>query len=66
MDCTTPPKEDKVDTSSMEAPTARALMAQPKSKALDDNLGDDDPDLLNFVVVGSEIACRMSPRLQTC
>jgi hypothetical protein len=66
MDHTTPPKEDKVGTLSAEAPTTQALVAQPKSEVLDDNLGGDAPDLLNNVVVGSEIACRMSSRLQMC
>jgi hypothetical protein len=60
MDCTTPPKEDKVGTSSAEAPTAQALVVQPESEASDDNLGDNTPVLLNVVVVGSEIACRVS------
>jgi hypothetical protein len=66
MNRTTPPKEDKADTSSVEAPMAQALVAQSGGKALDDNLSDDDPSLLNFVVVGSEIACWMSSRLQMC
>jgi hypothetical protein len=39
-------------------------VAQPGSKMTDDNLGDDDSDLLNFAVVGSEIACWSSSRLQ--
>jgi hypothetical protein len=39
-------------------------VAQSGSRATDDNLGDDDPDLLNFAVVGSEITCRTSSRLQ--
>jgi hypothetical protein len=60
MDRTTPPKEDKVGTSSAEAPTAQALVARPESKALDDDLGGDAPDLLNVAVVGSKIACRTS------
>jgi hypothetical protein len=42
MDCTTPPKEDKADISSIEAPTAQALVARLRSKAPDDNLGDND------------------------
>jgi hypothetical protein len=66
MDRTTPPKEDKVGTSSVEAPTAQALVARPESEASDDNLGGDTPDLLNFVVVRSEIAFRMSSWLQIC
>jgi hypothetical protein len=52
---TTPPKEDKVDTSSAEAPTAQALVAQLGNKAPDDNLTDDDLDLLNFATAESEI-----------
>jgi hypothetical protein len=57
---TTPSKEDKVDTSSAEAPTAQALVARPGSKASNDNFADDDPILLNFDMVESEIICRMS------
>jgi hypothetical protein len=44
---------------------AQALVPRPGGMVPDDDLGDDDPDLLNFAVVGSEIACRMSSRLQT-
>jgi hypothetical protein len=51
-------KENKVGTSSVEAPTAQALMAQSGSKVLDDNLTDDDPDLLDFNIEKSEIVCR--------
>jgi hypothetical protein len=58
MDCTTPPKEDKVNTSSVVSPMAQALVARPGGKVLDDNLGDEDLDLLNFAVVRSGIACR--------
>jgi hypothetical protein len=65
-DHTTPPKEDKVDTSSMEASTAQALVARLRSKLLDDNIVDNNPDLLNFVVVEFEIVCRMSSWLQKC
>jgi hypothetical protein len=50
--------EDKVDTSSLVAPTAKALVARPGCKALDDTLADDDPVLLNFGVVESEIVCQ--------
>jgi hypothetical protein len=39
---TTPPKEDKVDTSSVEAPIAQALQARLGSKASDDSLADND------------------------
>jgi hypothetical protein len=61
--CTTPPKEDKAATSSAEAPTAQALVAQLRSKVLDDSLADDNPDLLNFCMAESEIVCRMSSQL---
>jgi hypothetical protein len=54
---TTPPKKNKVDTSLAEAPMAQALVARPGSKALDDNLADDDPNLLNFSAAESEIVC---------
>jgi hypothetical protein len=63
MKRTTPPREDKAGTSSAEVPMAQALVARPESKALNDNLGDDDPDLLNFAAVGSEIFCWTSSRL---
>jgi hypothetical protein len=63
---TTPPKVDKVDTSSAEAPMAQALVALPGSKALDDNSVDDDADLLNFTAVVSWNACRMTSQLQRC
>jgi hypothetical protein len=63
---TSPPKEDKVGTTSAEATTAEALVARPESKALDDNLADDDPDLLNFYTAESKIICRMSSQLQRC
>jgi hypothetical protein len=54
---TTPPKEEKMDTSSVEAPTAQALMARPRSEVLDDYTVDDDPSLMNLVTVESWIAC---------
>jgi hypothetical protein len=60
---TTPPKEDKVDTSLVKAPTAHALVARPGSKVPDDNLANDVLDLLNFTTVESEIICRASSRL---
>jgi hypothetical protein len=60
---TTLPKEDKVGTSSAEAPTAQALVARPRSKVPDDTLANDDPELLYFGAVESEIVCRMSSRL---
>jgi hypothetical protein len=64
--CTTPPKVDKVDTSSLEAPTVQALEARLGSKAADDNPTDDDPDLQNFYAVESWIACWMSSLPQMC
>jgi hypothetical protein len=63
MACTTLPK---VDTSSAEAPMVEALVARPGSKASDDNLGDDDPNLLSFNAAEFEIVCQMSSRPQTC
>jgi hypothetical protein len=54
---TIPPKVDKADTSSVEAPMAQLLVARPRSKVSDGNPADDDPDLLNFVVVESRIVC---------
>jgi hypothetical protein len=63
---TTLPKKDKVGTLSVKAPTAQTLVARLGSKAPDDNLADDDPDLLNFDMAESEIACRTSSRLQRC
>jgi hypothetical protein len=64
-DHTTTPKEDKVGTSSVEVPTAQALVARLGSKALDDTLIDDDPDLLTSGAVESKIIYRMSSRLQS-
>jgi hypothetical protein len=49
---TTPPNVNKVDTSSVEALTAQALVARLGSKAPNDNPTDDDSDLLNFTTVG--------------
>jgi hypothetical protein len=63
---TTPHKEDKVDTSSGEVPTAEALAARPGSKASNDNLVNDDPNPLNFAAIESEIVCWMSSWLQRC
>jgi hypothetical protein len=60
---TTLPRVDKVGTSSAEVVTAQALVARPGSKALDDNLVDDDPDLLKFTAVESKIFCRLSLQL---
>jgi hypothetical protein len=60
---TTPPKEEKLDTSSAEAPTTQELVTQLLSKASDDNLTDDELVLLNFIMVESEIICQMSSRL---
>jgi hypothetical protein len=59
MDRTTPPKVDKADTSSVEAPTTQALVARSRSKASNDAPIDDDPDLLNFVTAASWIGCWM-------
>jgi hypothetical protein len=36
------------------------LVVQPGSKASNDNLTDDDPDLPNFDAMESKIVCRMS------
>jgi hypothetical protein len=44
---------DKGGTSSVEIPTAQALVAQPKSKAPDDDLIDYDAGHLNFVMIES-------------
>jgi hypothetical protein len=60
---TTLPKEDKVDTSSTEVPMVHALATRPGSKASNDKLIDDDPDLLNLDAVESELVCWMSSRL---
>jgi hypothetical protein len=60
MVCTTLPKVDMAGRSSVEVPTAQALVAQPRSKVPVDNLADDDPGFLNFIVVKSEIICQMS------
>jgi hypothetical protein len=64
-DHTTTPKKDKVGTSSVEVPTAQALVARLESKAPDDTLIDDDPDLLTSGAVESKIIYRMSSRLQS-
>jgi hypothetical protein len=53
MDRTTPPKMYKANTSSAEASTAQALVAQSGSKASDDAPIDDDTDLLNLAAVVS-------------
>jgi hypothetical protein len=63
MVCTTLPKADKAGTSSVEVPTAQALVARPGNKAPDNNLVDDDLDLLNFTVVEFKIVCRTSSQL---
>jgi hypothetical protein len=63
---TTPPKLDKVDISSVEVPTAKALAARLGGKAPNDNLPDDDPGLLNFAAMESKIVCQMSSQLQRC
>jgi hypothetical protein len=61
--CTTLPKVDKTNTSLVVAPTAQTLVVRSGSKVSDDNLANDDPDLLNFVMVESGIACWMSSLL---
>jgi hypothetical protein len=53
MSRTTLPKEDKVGTSSSEAPMAQALVARSGSKAPNDAPINDDPKLLNFVAAVS-------------
>jgi hypothetical protein len=60
---TIPPKEDKVDTSLVKVPMVQASVAQPGSKAPDENLVDDNPNVLNFDAAESEIVCRMSSQL---
>jgi hypothetical protein len=54
----TPPKEDKIGTSSAEDPMAQALVSRLGSKASDDALADDDSDLLNFDTTVSWIGRR--------
>jgi hypothetical protein len=63
MVCITLPKVDKIGTPLGEVPTAQALVARLGSKASDDDLVDDDPDLLNFTTVESKIICQMSSRM---
>jgi hypothetical protein len=41
----------------------QALVARLGSKVPNDDLIDDDPGLLDFTAVESEIICRMSSRL---
>jgi hypothetical protein len=50
----------------LRPPTAQALVARLESKALDGTLIDDDPDLLTFGAVESEIIYRTSSWLQSC
>jgi hypothetical protein len=57
MDRTTPPKVNKVDTSSTQTPMAQALVARSRNKASDDSHVDDDPILVNFVAAVSWIGC---------
>jgi hypothetical protein len=57
MDRITLPKVDKVNTSSVETPTAQTLVTRSGSKASDDAPVDDDPDLLNFVAALFWIGC---------
>jgi hypothetical protein len=52
-----------VDTSSVEAPTAQALVARLGSKVLNDNLAGNDLVLLNFTTVEPEIVWQMSSQL---
>jgi hypothetical protein len=60
---TTPPKADKVDTSSAKVLTAQALVARSGSKAPDDNLADDNLDLLNFTTVESDVTPHVTETL---
>jgi hypothetical protein len=60
---TTLPMVDKAGTPSAEVPVAQALVARLRSKVPDYDLIDDDPDLLNFVAMESEIICRTRSRL---
>jgi hypothetical protein len=55
-----------VDTSSVEAPTAQALVARLGSKVLNDNLAGNDLVLLNFTTVEPEIVWQMSSQLYRC
>jgi hypothetical protein len=57
---TTLSKEDKVGTSSTEAPMAQALVAQSGSKTSDAPPVDDDSKLLNFISAVPWIGCRTS------
>jgi hypothetical protein len=57
---TTLPKVDKVDASSVVAPTVLPLLARPGSKAPNYTPIDDDPNLLNFAMAASWIASWMS------
>jgi hypothetical protein len=66
MVCTTLSKVDKAGTLSTEVPTAQVLVARSGSKASDDNLTGDDPDLLNFTTAESGIVCPMRSWLQMC
>jgi hypothetical protein len=60
---TTPPKEDKAATSSVETPMAQALAARLGNKVLDDTLAYDNLGLLNFDAVESKILCWISSQL---
>jgi hypothetical protein len=57
MVLTTLPKVDKAGTSSAGVPMTQAMVARPRRKVSNDNLADDDPGLLNFATVESEIVC---------
>jgi hypothetical protein len=54
---------DKAGTPSAEVPVAQALVARLRSKVPDDDLIDDDPGLLNFAAMESEIVCQTRSRL---
>jgi hypothetical protein len=45
---TTLSKVDKADTSSVEGPTVQALVARSGSKALNNNLADNDSNISKF------------------
>jgi hypothetical protein len=44
---------------------AQALVVRLGSKASNDNLADDDPNLLNFDAAESDMICQTSSRLQS-
>jgi hypothetical protein len=63
---TTPPKEEKVDKSSVEAPTAQALVAQLGSKVSNDNLADDDHLSNGLVFRIVRFSCPLIPVMPSC